>query len=256
MSDAAARLITMPPHTDCETARWLLDHYDVPYHEARHTPFFLFNALRKAGGSNQYPLYRHGDLTLASWQAIFNHFEARAEAEQQLTPGDAAESEALQAQIDKYQALFDEEPSKWIFYHLLAKRQQASATFAFGVPWYERLLVNGIYFNVRIVMMRGLHTGHDIAEAAVDKLRAAYDALDALLADGRPYLHGERFTLLDVVVCANAGLTVIPAEYGAPLPALQTLPEPLCSAVEAFRERPAGQYLLRMFAERRHPPSV
>jgi glutathione S-transferase len=256
MSHASARLITLPPSTDCETARWLLDHYEVPYQEERHTPFFLFSALRKAGGSNQYPLYQHRDLTLAPWQAIFNHFESKADPEDQLTPRDDEAARLLQGQIDRFQAVLAEEAPKWVFGYLLPNRRLTNAAFAFGAPWYERFIVNALYFSVRIVMARGLGTSRDIAEEAGDKLRGAYDDLDALLMDGRSYLTGDQFTLLDVVVCAHGGLTVMPAEYGAPLPALQSLPEPLGSEVEAFRARPAGQYMLRMFAERRRPPRV
>jgi glutathione S-transferase len=256
MSDPAARLITIPPNTDCETGRWLLDHYGVPYREQRHTPFFIFGVLRKAADTNLYPLYQASDLTIPSWQAMYKHFEAEADADTRLMPEDAAAAEALQARINKYYLLFGEEAPKWAFYYLLTKRRMTDAAFAFGVPWYERALINGLFFSVRVVMIRGLHTGLDTAEAAIPKLQAAYDELDALLADGRPYLDGDRFTLFDLVVCANAGLTVMPAEYGAPLPALQSLPEEVAATVEAFRERPTGQYLLRTFAERRRPPTL
>lgn len=256
MSDAPARLITLPPHPECETARWLLDHYRVPYREERHTPFFLFGALRKAAGTSEYPLFQRADLTLTTWEPIFNHFEAQAEHEDRLTTDDPVESETLRAQIDRCHRVLAEETLRWAFWYLLPKRDLTNAAFAFGAPWYERLMVNTLYFSVRIVMQRGLHTGGEIAKEAGEKLRATYDDLDDLLADGRPYLNGERFSLLDLLVCANAGLTVMPAEYGAPLPALQALPEALCSQVEAFRERPTGRYLLRLFAERRHPPTA
>ncbi|MEA3410907.1 MAG: hypothetical protein U9R74_05135 [Pseudomonadota bacterium] len=46
----------------------------------------------------------------------------------------------------------------------------------------------------------------------------------------------------------------MPTEYGAPLPTLEQMPEALRTQVEAFRARPTGQYMLRLYKERRTGP--
>ena len=80
---------------------------------------------------------------------------------------------------------------------------------------------------------------------------AAFDAIADRLADGRPYLCGERFTAADLTFAALAAAVVVPPEYGTPLPQPDELPEPVARDVAAFRAHPAGAFALRMFREHR-----
>ena len=82
-------------------------------------------------------------------------------------------------------------------------------------------------------------------------MRAEFDAVAARLADGRPYLAGERFTAADLTFAALAAAVLVPPEYGTPLPQPDEMPDEVASEVRAFREHPAGAFALRMFREER-----
>ncbi|MEA3410908.1 MAG: hypothetical protein U9R74_05140 [Pseudomonadota bacterium] len=74
-------------------------YFEVPFREQRHTPFFLFHAIKKAGGTNQYPLYQTRETTLFIWQDILKHFEALAPPDRKLLPGDPGTADALQTAV-------------------------------------------------------------------------------------------------------------------------------------------------------------
>ena len=73
-----------------------------------------------------------------------------------------------------------------------------------------------------------------------------------LLADGRPYLCGERFTAADLTFAALAAAAIIPPGYGTPLPQPDELSGPVDAVVRSFREHPAGAYALELFRTHRH----
>jgi glutathione S-transferase len=84
-----------------------------------------------------------------------------------------------------------------------------------------------------------------------EKVRREMDAISALLADGRPYLVGDRFSAADLAFACMAAPAVFPAEYSTWLPGIERLPAEARALTEAMRATPAGQHALRMFREER-----
>ena len=70
----------------------------------------------------------------------------------------------------------------------------------------------------------------------------------ALLADGRPFLTGERFTAADLTFGALSSAVLMPAAYGSPLPPLDALPDAVAREVRRLREHPAGRFAARLYA--------
>ncbi len=72
-----------------------------------------------------------------------------------------------------------------------------------------------------------------------------------MLADGRRYLVGERFSAADLAFAALSAPLVVPPEYGTQLPQPTDLPDHMAARVRAWREHPAGRFASRLFAEQR-----
>ena len=86
------------------------------------------------------------------------------------------------------------------------------------------------------------------AEAAIeDEVSFA----EGLLADGRPFLAGERFTAADLCFAAFLGALMALDTYGHPFPAIEERPAPERAAIEALRARPAGQHIIRLYETER-----
>jgi glutathione S-transferase len=77
------------------------------------------------------------------------------------------------------------------------------------------------------------------------------DFVADLLADGRPWLCGERFGAADLTFAALSAPIVVPPEYGVALPPLDEFTPAVVEFVKRAREHPAGRYALTLFAEQR-----
>ena len=83
------------------------------------------------------------------------------------------------------------------------------------------------------------------------KVRATFDEVGERLADGRPFLCGDRFTAADLTFSALSASVLVPPEYGVPLPQPDVLPPAMASLVRELREHPAGAHAMRMYREER-----
>jgi len=90
---------------------------------------------------------------------------------------------------------------------------------------------------IRVAREQGIAKGCSVAE---------------LLADGRPYLCGERFGAADLTFAALSAAVIVPSVYGTPLPQPELLPAEIAALVCRARDHPAGRFALRMIAEQRH----
>lgn len=162
--------------------------------------------------------------------------------------------------------------------------------------WQCFLLDHGLYSVLRFLMMRLLKISKSRSEGAWNRICTLFDETDALLKDGRDFLDGEEFTVLDISFCSLAAPLLLPAEYGGSLPTLEEVHEgyaekvciyipalsslfvfltfvifvslvsclphhhslscPPSSQVEELRARPTGEYILKMYREQRYPSTL
>lgn len=87
-------------------------------------------------------------------------------------------------------------------------------------------------------------------EKALAKIRACFDDVAALLADGRPFLAGSAFTAADLTFAALAAPALGQAYGTAPGLGSDT-PPAMAAQLAELRAHPAGQHALRMWTEQR-----
>ena len=153
---------------------------------------------------------------------------------------------ALREEVTALERDFDTdlgpEGRRWMYFHMLARKDLGVAYNCTGVPAWERrsfpLMLGVMSGYVRHLFAIGPTTG-DEAGAAVER---TFDAVAARLADGRPYLCGDAFTAADLAFAALAAPALVPPEYGVPLPQPDELPADMAAGVRAFRAHPAGAF--------------
>jgi len=106
---------------------------------------------------------------------------------------------------------------------------------------------------LRFAVRRMLGVTPARAARALERTREAFGRVDTLLADGRRYLAGDAPSFADITFASLAALAVLPPEYGGRAIegrrlAIEELEPDWRAEVEAFRARPAGQFVLRLYA--------
>jgi glutathione S-transferase len=88
--------------------------------------------------------------------------------------------------------------------------------------------------------------------AAHESICKTFETVETLLADGRTYLVGDRFSAADLTFTTLAAAMVLPAGYGVALPLLDHLPAAMVTSIQQFRETAGGKFVLRLYQERNH----
>jgi len=245
------RLLTIPMSHYCEKARWGLAHAGLDYVEEAHLQVFHYRPVRRYSRLGKVPVLIAGDEAVADSTAILQFLDRRYLPEaKRLYP------EALRAEVEALEERFDEqlgiETRRWVYHRFMELPQrEVLRTAAQNTPAWERATAPLLF----PMMRRFLNTKLDISSATVSAgtatITAIFDEVAERLADGRPYLLGERFTAADLGFACMAAPVLIPPEYGIRLPTLEEAPAAARPEIQAWREHPAGRFGLRLFREQR-----
>jgi len=242
------RLLTIPISHYCEKARWALERAGLDYAEERHVqgPHILISHL--AGGHGTVPVLVCEDGVLAESEAIIRWADAALAPERRLLLDAGPEVEALCRRFDTG---LGPDGRRLMYAHMLPHRELMLRYNGIGVPAWEDRTLRALYRLSGPFAAHRLGLGSNTIERDTPRVRAEFDHVAERLADGRPYLCGDRFTAADLTFAALAAAVVVPPEYGTPLPPPEEMPEPVAGAVRSMREHPAGAFALRMFREER-----
>ena len=157
---------------------------------------------------------------------------------------------------DRFDDVLGVEGRRWLYHEVFKNMKPLTPYNLTGVPAWERAMFPIVLAPAKVYIRRYL----DIDEATVaNALRLVDEELDfvgELLADGRRYLVGDRFSAADLAFAALSAPLIVPVEYGTPLPQPEILPSDMAARVRAWRAHPAGQFATRMFAEQRRASAV
>ncbi|HWL86808.1 MAG TPA: glutathione binding-like protein, partial [Polyangiaceae bacterium] len=120
-------------------------------------------------------------------------------------------------------------------------------------PHWERVVVRMFFPAVRVVMKRIMRIDERTVVQSRDTVLRVFDDVERRLADGRPYLAGDRFTAADLTFAALAAVGVMPPEHAMAYPSLDALPRAVTDLVRETQVRPAGAFVRRLYREHRAP---
>jgi glutathione S-transferase len=245
MSDAhRPLLITIPISHYCEKARWALDRAGIAYEERRHLPALHRVAVRRHGGKLTAPVLVCREAgVLAESSEIVEYAEARGARI-------ACDAEARRL-ADDYDERLGPATRLWVYHRMLDRPDLAGTPMTDGVPAWERGAWRVGNRAIGFAVSKVLTINDDTAVEAEATFRSIYADVDALLADGRPYLAGDGFSIADLTFAALSAPLIAPPQYGVRLPAVDDLPPGMADIVREHRATRAGQHALRMFATER-----
>ncbi len=249
----AHRLITIPISHFCEKARWALDRAGVSYVEERHLQAIHAVYARRAGGGVTVPVFVCDDgEVLAESTAIVRWADGHHNLQDRLYPvGDEGIRAArIEAWLD---VSLGPQGRLWMYESTLPVMDEMAPWLLDGVPSWERKALRAGRWALNPFIRWRLGVDAGTAVAALADVDTVFDDIAHLLADGRPYLCGERFTAADLTFAALSAAVLAPEQYGSPLPPLDLLPPAMVTDVRRLRDHPAGQFAARMYEQERQP---
>jgi len=245
------RLVTIPISHYCEKARWALERAGLDYREQRHVQGIHRFAARRAGGGLTVPVLVTPNGSIGESAEILLWVDERIEAEQRLFPAEREERREVQALCRRFDEELGPRGRRLMYVHMLARPELLLRFNNHGVPtWEDRALRWGWPLAVRLVQ-HTLEIRPGIEAQDEVSVWRELDFVAGLLADGRPYLCGDRFSAADLTFAALSASVMVPPIYGVPLPQPEVLPAPTAALVERARAHPAGRYALTLIAEQR-----
>ncbi len=246
MTDARPRLITIPPSLEAEVARWAMDRYGMAFTEEPHSVPILPGALKRAGAKT-LPALVNDQGVLNGAGEIAGYAQKSFPDKPKLVPEAKIEDGfTLEIALE-----FGPSTRSWAYFHLLPERSLMLPVFTRGIPWWEKLLVTLGYGVITGYMGKGLKLSAEGAHASVTRAKEIFDITGKQLADGRSYLLGDTFTLVDIIFAVQASPMLAPENYGGTYPRFEELPQAMQPVVTEMRQHPAGKFALRMYAEER-----
>jgi glutathione S-transferase len=243
-------LITFPPSLDSEFSRFLLTHYGIERREERHV-IFISSAITLARARTvRFPVLFDESLRLNTVHKLIDHFEPLAAPERRLVPP-GTDLAALRSDWKLFHSELNTATTVLAYYHLLPHRDIMVEPLSQGAPPMEVKAVERGYPVFQALIGALLRLSPARAEKMLATIRSCLQRVDDRLADGRPYLLGERFTLSDMAFAIAAAPVAWPDEYGGAVPALAATPPALQAIVRECRHRPSGQHALRLYRDHR-----
>jgi len=259
MTRKKATIITLLPSIDSDLSRWLTQHWELDHVEKPHAPIFHVLAVKMKGGKEAVPFLILPDGEFAGkYEGMKNwipKLDQLAAPENRLIPDETTEKD-LHDQVLKLHHDFRWETgggsANWSYYHLFNHRKIVWPSLVTGVPWYEKILTRLLYGKIVKLMSKGLGLNADNASASLIKVKQGFDDCEAMLADGRKYLVGDRLTLADLSWAVSAAPVILARGYGGHLPTLDKMPPEMHDEVAALQKHPAGQFAQRIYDEHRN----
>jgi glutathione S-transferase len=245
------RLVTIPISHYCEKARWALERAGLDYREERHVQGIHRVAARRAGGGVTVPVLVTPERAIGDSAAILAWVDERTASERRLFPGDRAERLEVEAMCRRFDERLGPSGRRLIYVRMLAQRELMLRYNNQGVPWWENRAMRACLPLFVGVVRRALDIRPGVEVEDEAHVWSELDYAAGLLADGRPYLCGERFGAADLTFAALCAPVVVPAVYGVELPQPDVLDEPTAALVARARAHPAGAFALQVIAEHR-----
>ncbi len=243
------RLITIPVSHYCEKARWALTKLKLPYVEEAHMPPFHRLATNRVGGKSTPVLVTKSGVFTDSTD-ILQYLDKIAPANAKLYPSNPE----LRRQVEELEDLFDEQlgPATrvWGYFYTINNYKFIQKRWTQGVPYFEEALFPIVYPLMRPVVRKAFNITPESAAQAYKQIQSIFDKVNVLLADGRTYLVGDSFSAADITFAALTAPVISPPEHPIKPRYEQELPDSFASEISAFRETPAGAYVLRLYRDR------
>jgi len=233
----------------CEKARWAMDYFGIE-HEARHVMPGAHRAIAKKLGAKRksVPFLQTDDGVITGSPAIIDWCELHNAGKRPSLAG--ADPQAVRATEKRLDDVVGVHVRRFYYSDaLITSPASVRPIFSNGLPLWQRAAVTLGWSRIVPLMIKGLDLGVAQGLESRAMVEAELDWLDGLLADGRPYLHGDQWTRADLTAAALLGPLAAPKEH--PMVEKAFYPSRVRQTINEWEQRPAMQFVKRMYATHR-----
>jgi glutathione S-transferase len=222
--------------------------HSISHTEERHS-------LLICGIANQYykgeiPFYVLNGEAVGSAKNILNSLDDGCPADKKLVPPE--HEQEVRAAFDEYNGVMGVSMAQWVYYYVLQLKELANKMMTEGTEFWEVALNYAAFPLVAGIMKKGLKDlDANVAQKALETNKRILDAADAKLADGRPFLIGDRITAADLSFCAATAPLMLDSQYGGALPTIDEVQPEMQAEVREFRQRESARFVQRLYSEYR-----
>lgn len=234
----------------CEKARWALDYRGIDY-ELRHLApgEHIEVAKRLRVPRSSVPYLVNGDRVVQGSTDIVNWAESLPAANgSRLTPDVDIESAVdIETRADDVIGVHVRR-----FYYSEALVEHPGTVrpmLTNGVSIVKKLLVRMAWGKIRTAMIKRMDLGQIQGRESAEIVDHELARLDSLLADGRQYLVGDRFSRADLSVASLLSPLLLPVEH--PTYSGLVLPPRLSATVAEWQQRPSLLWARDLYAKHR-----
>jgi glutathione S-transferase len=210
-----------------------------------------YRATRRAGGGRTAPVLVTDRGVYPDSTDILQFLDSQHGDDRRLYPDDPD----LRREVEELEELFDTKlgphTRRAAYFYLLPEKEILLSVVLYRSSGFDRFVFKGLLPLIRFLMRRGMRITPESTVRSIDRVREVFDTVGQRLADGRRYLVGDSFTAADLTFAALASPVLMPRGYGAPLPSLAELPEPVLPLVEEMRATEAGAFAQRLYRDER-----
>jgi glutathione S-transferase len=240
-------LITISFSHYCEKARWALDRSGVAFSEHANLPLFSYLATYRATRTKTVPILVAGDTKLSDSTEIVAWCDGHAPGT--LIPAEPALREQALALEDDFDRQLGPATRRWGYAQLIDEPRVVPYLGSRVPRWQALGLVVARPLAMKMIQ-RGLNVTPEGVARSLEKIEEAFAKITALLADGRRYLVGDRFTVADLTFASLAAPALLPDQLDVGLPPYEMFGDARAQ-IDAWRATPAGAFAQRMFREER-----
>lgn len=259
------KLVTISFSHYCDKARWALEHYGVPYVESGYMPLFhmpgvLWATKLRVGSSDaasspmSTPILITDGGAIVRDSGVITRWASDNYGNERTTLYPAEFTEAIATVERELHDRLGPHTRRWGYNAIL---EAPPATMAHLVASNATSIQRRLFMAGRpawvAALRRVLKIDPERAARSLQIVREVFDAYAPRLS-GRRFMFGERFTAADLSLATMAApvLGVSRADgYGAELFEPSMLEPEAAGVVEAMRQTPVGQFVLRVYREQR-----
>ncbi len=244
----------------CEKARWALDRAGVSYREAGfmpvlHFPHVAWKLRGSDAGSADVASSRYSTPFLCGPDGlrVSDSREIVRYVDQTHGDGTLFAPKGAEDLDRRYAAKLGPHTRRIVYWFAFARPALLFELADANVSRAQALVFRAFYPAGKRMLTRALSIDEAGYQKSLGRVRQVADEVAERLADGRPYLCGDRFSVADLGFASMMAPAVIPPEYGADLPAPEELSAEAQGVIEEMRAHPAGAFTLRVFRDHRPP---